>query len=299
MGDVLVQDLSGIWIPLVTPFSGDAVDLPALRRLVAQLACAGIAGFVVCGSTGEAALLSNAEQRDVLQAVLDVLARLPVHLPVLMGVAGSAPKPVRDELLRWAEWPVAGFLVPPPLYVKPPQSGVLDFFTTLADASPKPLVLYDIPSRTGTRIARATSLALAAHPRVIGIKDCGGDFADTQALIDDGRLQVLAGDDADIFATLCAGGRGAIAASAHVRPALFVRLCDEVRRGDLPAARSTWRALSPWIEAAFCEPNPAPVKAALALAGVLNHELRAPMAPVSAASEARIAEIVAALPTEG
>lgn len=295
MGDVLVEDLSGIWIPLVTPFSGDVVDLPALRRLVAHLAPSGIAGYVVCGSTGEAALLSDDEQRDVLQAVLDV----QTGLPVLMGVAGSAPKPVRDELLRWAEWPVAGFLVPPPLYVKPPQSGVIDFFTTLADASPKPVVLYDIPSRTGTRIARETSLALAAHPRVIGIKDCGGDFADTQALIDDGRLQVLAGDDANIFGTLCAGGRGAIAASAHVRPELFVRLCDEVQRGDLPAARATWRALSPWIEAAFCEPNPAPAKAALALQGLLDDTLRPPMAPVSAASRARIAEVLATLQAAG
>ncbi|MEF7616127.1 4-hydroxy-tetrahydrodipicolinate synthase [Aquincola sp. MAHUQ-54] len=295
MGDVLVQDLSGIWIPLVTPFSGDAVDLPALRRLVAHLAAGGIAGFVVCGSTGEAALLSDAEQREVLQAVLDV----QTGLPVLMGVAGSAPKPVRDELLRWAEWPVAGFLVPPPLYVKPPQSGVVDFFATLADASPKPIVLYDIPSRTGTRIARETSLALAAHPRVIGIKDCGGDFTDTQALIDDGRLQVLAGDDANLFATLCAGGHGAIAASAHVRPDLFVRLCQEVQRGDLPAARVTWRGLSPWIDAAFCEPNPAPAKAALALAGLLNDELRAPMASVSPPTKAGIADIVTALQKAG
>lgn len=284
-------DLSGLWIPLVTPFDGGRVDLPALRRLVAALADGGIAGYVVCGSTGEAALLSDAEQREVLQAVLAE----QTGLPVLMGVAGSAPAAVRDELLQWAECGVQGFLVPPPLYVKPPQAGVIDFFSTLADASPLPLVLYDIPSRTGTRIQRGTALALAAHERIVGLKDCGGCLADTQALIDDGRLQVLAGDDVNIFATLCMGGAGSISASAHVHPALFVRLRQQVLAGDLPAARATWQALRPWVDAAFAEPNPAPAKAALAAQGLLKNELRAPMRPVSSGLLEHIEGLVADL----
>lgn len=284
-------DLSGVCIPLVTPFDGGRVDLPALRRLVATLAPSGIAGYVVCGSTGEAALLSPAEQREVLQAVLAERA----GLPVLMGVAGSAPAAVRDELLQWAECGVQGFLVPPPLYVKPPQAGVIDFFGTLADASPLPLVLYDIPSRTGTRIQRETALALAAHERIVGIKDCGGCMEDTQALIDDGRLQVLAGDDINIFHTLCLGGAGSISASAHLHPQLFVRLRERLLAGDLPAARSLWQALRPWIDAAFAEPNPGPAKAALAAQGLLKNELRAPMQPVSAALQARIEAMVKAL----
>lgn len=284
-------DLSGLWIPLVTPFDGGRVDLPALRRLVAALRPSGIAGYVVCGSTGEAALLSDDEQRQVLQAVLAERG----GLPVLMGVAGSAPAAVRDELLQWAEFEVQGFLVPPPLYVKPPQAGVIDFFGTLADASPLPLVLYDIPSRTGTRIQRDTALALAAHERIVGLKDCGGCMADTQALIEDGRLQVLAGDDINIFATLCLGGAGSISASAHLHPQLFVRLRERVRAGDLPAARRLWQALLPWIDAAFAEPNPAPAKAALAAQGLLKNELRAPMQPVSAALQGRIEGIVTEL----
>ncbi|WP_157039784.1 4-hydroxy-tetrahydrodipicolinate synthase [Aquincola tertiaricarbonis] len=284
-------DLSGVWIPLVTPFDGGRVDLPALRRLVATLATGGIAGYVVCGSTGEAALLSEAEQRQVLQAVMAERA----GLPVLMGVAGSAPAAVRDELLQWAECGVQGFLVPPPLYVKPPQAGVIDFFSMLADASPLPVVLYDIPSRTGTRIQRETALALAAHERITGLKDCGGCAADTQALIDDGRLQVLAGDDVNIFATLCAGGAGSISASAHLHPRLFVRLREQLLAGDLPAARRLWQALLPWIDAAFAEPNPAPAKAALAAQGLLKNELRAPMRPVSAALQQRIEGLVADL----
>lgn len=284
-------DLSGVWIPLVTPFDGGRVDLPALRRLVATLAPSGIAGYVVCGSTGEAALLSPAEQREVLQAVLAE----PAGLPVLMGVAGSAPAAVRDELLQWAECGVQGFLVPPPLYVKPPQAGVIDFFGTLADASPLPLVLYDIPSRTGTRIQRETALALAAHERIVGIKDCGGCLEDTQALIDDGRLQVLAGDDINIFHTLCLGGAGSISGSAHLHPQLFVRLRERLLAGDLHAARSLWQALRPWIDAAFAEPNPGPAKAALAAQGLLKNELRAPMQPVSPALQARIEAMVKAL----
>lgn len=283
-------DLSGLWLPLVTPFDGGRLDLAALTRLVERLAADGATGFVACGSTGEAALLDDGERAAVLRTVRAAAA----GRPVLMGLGGSAAGPVRDELLRSAD-DADGFLVPPPLYVRPPQSGVRDFFVTLADASPKPVVLYDIPSRTGTRIARETCLALAAHPRIVGIKDCGGVWADTEALIDDGRLQLLAGDDANIFATLARGGRGAIAASAHVGTPLFVRLIAHVAAGELAAARALWRTLSPWIAAAFAEPNPAPVKAALALRGELRNELRAPMAPASAALNAQLEGLLSRL----
>lgn len=283
-------DLSGLWLPLVTPFDGGRLDLAALARLVERLSHDGATGFVACGSTGEAALLDDDERLAVLRTV----RRAAAGRPVLMGLGGSAAGPVCDELLRSAEW-ADGFLIPPPLYVRPPQRGVQDFFATLADASPKPVVLYDIPARTGTRIARETALALAAHPRIVGLKDCGGVWADTEALIDDGRLQLLAGDDANIFATLARGGAGAIAASAHVGTPRFVRLIAHVAAGELAPARALWRTLSPWIAAAFDEPNPAPVKAALALRGALKDELRAPMAPAGAALRARIEALLPSL----
>jgi 4-hydroxy-tetrahydrodipicolinate synthase len=287
----VVFDFSGIWVPLVTPFAQGAIDHGALRGLVERLEAAGVAGVVVCGSTGEAALLSEREQR----AVLDTVLAARHALPVLMGLGGVAPLALRDELLRWAERPLQGFLVAPPAYVRPSQAGVIDYFHTLADASPLPLVLYDIPARTGTRIERATALVLAAHPRIAAIKDCGGSEADTQALIDDGRLQVLAGDDARIFDTLCHGGHGAIAASAHLRPDLFVRLHRRLRAGELLPARALWSALRPWIELAFADPNPAVIKAALASLGHLADEVRAPMTLARAPTRERLAAVLHAL----
>ena len=131
-------------------------------------------------------------------------------------------------------------------------------------------------------------LALAAHPRIEAIKDCGGNTAKTQALIADGRLQVLTGEDAQIFHTLALGGAGAISACAHWQTPRFVELMALLRLGDLPAARHLWQALQPWVEACFAEPNPAPLKAMLAHAGWMRSELRAPMMPASEALQDRL-----------
>ena len=281
-----MQDFAGIWVPLVTPFNQGAVDHAALRRLVRSLAEAGVTGFVVCGSTGEAAALDDAEQHDVLRTVLDVADKRRV----IMGLSGVTATSVCARLARCAELPLAGFLIPPPYYVRPSQQGIAEFFTALADVAPAPIVLYDIPARTGVRIATATMLALAEHPRIVAVKDCGADPDHTQAIIDDGRLQLLAGDDHRMFTTLCQGGVGAIAASAHLRPELFVALHDRVRRGDLDAARRLWRALWPLTRVLFDEPSPGPVKAALADRLGLCNELRAPMTRVTADGAQRVSQ---------
>ena len=187
--------------------------------------------------------------------------------------------------------PIAGLLVPAPYYVRPAQDGIRDHFRRLADASAVPLVLYDIPYRTGVTIALDTLLALAAHPNIVAIKDCAGSVDTTLALIRDGRLQVLAGNDIEIFGTLCAGGAGAIAASAHLRPGAFVRLAIALSEGRLAAARTVWQALVPLITALTSEPNPAPVKAALARLGLLHDGLRPPMTAATAALRERLASL--------
>jgi 4-hydroxy-tetrahydrodipicolinate synthase len=234
---------------------------------------AGVAGFVVCGSTGEAAALNEAEQLAVLRSVLDASG----GLPVIMGVSGVTPDALSSRIAQLHELPLAAFLVPPPYYVRPSQQGIADFYTAIADASAHPIVLYDIPVRTGVRIETATMLALASHPRIVAVKDCAGDLDHTQALIDDARLQVLAGDDHRMFVTLCQGGVGAVAASAHLRPELFVALQRHVAQGELRAARALWQVLWPLTKALFDEPSPGPVKAALAQRLNLSGELRVPM----------------------
>ncbi len=273
-------DFSGLWIPLITPFHEGAVDHAALGRLTARLAASGIRGFVVCGSTGEAAALSKDEQL----ACLHTVAAHARGLPLVMGVSGNHLPDTLDWVQRLAAPDVpalAGLLVSAPHYIRPAQDGVRAWFTTLADASAVPLIVYDIPYRTGAVIARETLLALAAHPNIRTVKDCGGDAGKTLALIRDGRLQVLAGEDAQIFATVAQGGAGAIAASAHLHTQRFVELLEALAASDLARARRAWLPLPPLIEALFAEPNPGPLKAVLAAQGWCSPELRAPMSRAS------------------
>ena len=279
---------SGLWIPLVTPFQDDgAVDHPALAALTARLRAEGVAGFVACGSTGEAAALDKDEQVAVLETVLEAAQ----GLPVAMGLSGYHLGQVLAFVRALARYSLAGLLVPAPHYIRPSQQGLVQWFTAIADASSAPLIVYDIPYRTGATLAAETLLALAEHPRIQAVKDCGGDAAKTQALIADGRLAVLAGEDAQMFATLALGGTGAIAASAHWQAPRFMELLALLRAGDLPAARRVWQALQPWIAACFAEPNPAPLKALLAREGGMRNVLRAPMTAASPAMEARLAEL--------
>lgn len=286
-----MQDFAGVWVPLVTPFNCGAVDHDDLRRLVRSLSITGIAGVVVCGSTGEAAALDDAEQTDVLRTVRGAAPALRV----VMGVSDVTPGAVAARLTRLGEFELAGVLVPPPSYVRPSQQGIADFFATVADAAPCPLMLYDIPARTGVRIETATMLALAAHPNIRAVKDCSADADHAQAVINDGRLQLVGGDDHRMFTTLCQGGVGVIAASAHLRPELFVALHRALQHSDLHTARHLWRGLWPLTQALFVEPNPGPIKAALAGRHGLRDELRAPMTRATPDTAHRVAEILARL----
>ncbi|CAB3713899.1 4-hydroxy-tetrahydrodipicolinate synthase [Achromobacter kerstersii] len=281
----------GVWVPLVTPFSGGAVDGGALRRLVRHYAAAGVDGLVVCGSTGEAASLDDAEQLAVLDAVLTEAGRLPV----IMGLAGNHQGHVLQRLSAFATRPLAGILAPAPYYVRAGQEGAAAYFRCLADASRFPLVLYDIPYRTGTTLETSTLLSLAAHPNIAAIKDCGGSLEKTLALIADGQMNVLAGEDLQSLSVLCLGGTGMIAAAAHIRPDLFVAMHQAVRAQQLDLARRLFQALVPVIRLAFEEPNPGPLKAQLGRQGLLSEELRMPMPVASAALAARLDAAVAGL----
>ena len=282
----------GIWVALVTPFHHGTVDHPALHRLVRHLAGQGVAGLVACGSTGEAAMLDEAEQAAVLATTLDAAG----GRPVLMGLAGVQPQQVaaRARALAARAAP-AGWLLTAPAYVRPSQAGIVDFFHTVAEATPLPLVAYDIPARTGVRIQPVTLLALADHPRIRAVKDCSTDREAAETVLADGRLAWLAGNDDELFDQLARGAAGAILATANLCTTQFVALHRLLRDQRLAEARALWRRLRPLAAAAFAEPNPAPLKAALARQGWLADELRAPMRPAAAATaDALLAAVAAA-----
>ena len=279
-------DLAGLWVPLVTPFDADdAVDHDALAGLTRRLAAAGVTGTVVCGSTGEAAALDEDEQL----AVLATVAAAAPELPRVMGLSGYHLGQTLGWVRRLADHGLHGLLVPAPSYIRPSQQGLVGWFSAIADASGVPLIVYDIPYRTGATLSLDTLRTLAAHPKIQALKDCGGDMAKTRTLIADGALQVLAGEDAQIFSTVAEGGAGAIAASTHVETEKFVQLLRLLGEGRLAEARPMWQALQPLIALLFAEPNPAPLKAWLTEAGVIGDgHLRAPMTPVSDALRERL-----------
>lgn len=280
-----VPDFSGLWIPLVTPFLADGrLDLACLKRLTRRLADQGIAGVVVCGSTGEAAALDEDEQLAVLHTVRETVPQLPC----IMGLGGDQLRHVLQRLERLDGLSLHGVLVAAPAYIRPAQDGLLQWFTRIADASAHPLLIYDIPYRTGSTLQLATLRQLAAHPRIAAIKDCAGDPAKLQALLADGQLQVLSGEDLQIFTTVAAGGAGAIAASAHLHTARFAAVIRLLREGRLDAAREQWLRLPALIEGLFAHPNPAAIKALLARQGELQEVLRAPMTRAPAALVERL-----------
>ncbi|WP_292931257.1 4-hydroxy-tetrahydrodipicolinate synthase [Noviherbaspirillum sp.] len=280
-----MTSFTGIWVPLVTPFRGNAVDYAALQALASRLVEAGVSGLVVCGSTGEAAALGEGEQLEALDAVLDTVPQCPV----VMGLAGNNMAHVLARMQQIQRRSIAGLLAPPPYYIRPSQAGLVDYFRALADASSAPVILYNIPYRTGVAIEPSTFRTIAQHERIVAVKDCGGDQSLTMRLIGDSQLQVLAGEDHLLLSTLCLGGSGAITASAHIRPDLFVRIAQLVRNEALSEAREIFYRLLPLIRLLFREPNPGPLKAALSMMGDMQDMLRAPMHSVSAETKEQLA----------
>ena len=232
------------------------------------------------------------DERDAVLATV----KSATTLPIMMGAAATTTKDVLRRIYAAMPHAPQTFLVPAPAYLKPSQQALLAFFRTIADDSPVPLVLYDVPSRSGVRIELDTLLELAAHPRIVALKDCGGRVDQTEALIADGRLQVLCGNDEEWYSSRALGCDGAIAASAHIRTDLFVAFDTAIARGELIHARALWRMLKPLAKGMFDEPSPAPVKALLADAGECANELRQPMTPASATLTERLRRIVDALP---
>lgn len=292
-----IPPFEGIWIPVVTPFRNGIVDLDAAQRLAVDFADSGMHGLVVCGTTGEAAALDEDEQTAMLCAVHEAVGS---RCPVVMGIGGSDTRAVVAKVARCNQYKAAGYLISAPSYVRPSQQGILLHFQAISAATDPPIILYNIPARTGVNIEQATIMALSVNPNFVAIKRCGGNLSKMTDIINNTLLRVLCGDDALIFATLCLGGHGAISAAAHIRPDLYVQIFDLVRAGKIEQARAVFNALLPLIRLLFTEPNPGPVKAALALQRRIREELRLPMTPISQIGKEKLAstlEQVMALPT--
>jgi 4-hydroxy-tetrahydrodipicolinate synthase len=282
-----MSNLRGIWVALVTPFRSGQVDFDALQGLAKKLLNEGVRGLVVCGTTGEAAAMSKDEQLEALDAVLEVAQ--PGQ--VIMGLSGNNLQEVLALQQNIQRRDIAGVLVPAPYYIRPSQQGIESYFQAVADTSSVPVVVYDIPYRTGVRIERETLRRIVRHSNIAAVKDCAGDIETTMALINDGHAQVLTGEDIQIFTNL------ALEVPAPSRHQLTSMLnstfnwCATWTKATLVQLAQCSRLL-PWIQSAFAEPNPAVVKAALSVQGLIANELREPMQPCSALAMERLRSVL-------
>jgi 4-hydroxy-tetrahydrodipicolinate synthase len=277
----------GVLTALVTPFRHGAVDERALQELVELQIAAGVDGLVPCGSTGEAATLSHAEHRRVIEVVV---AAARGRVKVLAGTGSNATREAIELTRHAKEAGADGALLISPYYNKPTPDGIVQHYAAIARETAFPLVVYNIPGRTASNLTPATFTRLAEIEQVVGVKESSGDLHQVAKVIaatpDD--FLVLSGDDWAALPILALGGQGAISTASNLAPSEVVELVRAFRAGDLARARDTHYRLLPLFDVLFCETNPIPLKAALALRGAILDELRLPLTPLSEAHRERL-----------
>ncbi len=264
----------GSIVALITPFRNGRIDAAALRALVEKQVSGGTSALVACGTTGEAPTLSEAEHAEVIELVVAASAgRLPV-------IAGTGTYDTAETIRRTKAAAAAGCraaMIVTPYYNKPTPRGLKAHFLAVADASPVPLIVYNIPGRTGTRIPPSLIVELARHPRIAALKDATGSPSDCMDVAELSPITILAGDDALTLPWMALGAKGIVSVAGNVVPEEIAALVQEAARGDFAAARKRHYRLLPLFRALFIESNPVPVKAALALEGIGNGEVRLPL----------------------
>ena len=269
----------GVATALITPTNENGVDYPALKKLIEWQIDEGINALVICGTTGENSTLSDAEHREVLRFSLEVAAG---RVPMIAGT-GSNDTSYAIDMTRYAcEIGYDAMLVVTPYYNKTTQKGLVAMFTAIADASTKPIILYNVPSRTGVSIEPATYAVLAQHPRICAIKEANGNISkivETAALVGD-KLDIYSGNDDQIVPIMACGGKGVISVLSNVAPKATVELCQKFFDGDVAGAMELQKQYLPLTNALFCEVNPIPVKAAMAAMGFCENYLRLPLVPM-------------------
>jgi 4-hydroxy-tetrahydrodipicolinate synthase len=292
----LQHQLRGLWLPLVTPFRDGALDAPSLRRLVRHYASGPVDGLILAATSGEGLTLSTAELERLVMLLRTELDDMRRHLPLCLGLSGASTRKLQDALDETAAWPIDGYLIASPYYVRPSQRGLLQHFTALADHSAWPIVLYNIPYRSAVGLDNDTLLALAEHPNIAGLKDCGADRAQSIELLrhKPAGFRVLTGEDTQYHDALSDGADGAILLSAHFETEMFAAVQHHHRAGRREAAAACWQRVSELTQLLFAEPSPAPAKYWLARTGLIaSAEVRLPMVEVSAELAARLDQEIA------
>ena len=277
---------------LVTPLNENGIDYVQLKKLIDWQIEQGIDALVIAGTTGEGSTLTDAEHRELFR---EAIKMIDGRVPAIAGT-GSNDTAYAIELTKYAcELGYDAMLVVTPYYNKATQNGLIKMFTAIADASTKPLILYNVPSRTGVDIAPSTYAALADHPMIGAIKEASGNLskvAETAHLVGD-KLDIYSGNDDQIIPILSLGGAGVISVLSNPMPKETSRMCHDFFEGNIEAARKAQLDLIPLINALFSEVNPIPAKAAMAAMGFCEDYLRLPLTSMEEGHKAKLLALMA------
>jgi 4-hydroxy-tetrahydrodipicolinate synthase len=279
---------TGLWIPLVTPFRDGIVDQESLRRLVRHYAATTVSGIIIGATTGEGLFLDD----DELELISTIAAEeIRGRMPLFMGIAGAGTQRVVDSIHRSQAYHIGGYLVAAPYYVRPSQQGLKAHFEHVAAATDRPIIVYNIPYRTGINVSNDTVLALTTLPNVVGIKDCCANHDQSFDLITrrPAHFSVLTGEDGHYLNALSHGANGAILASAHIQTSGFIEIAEHLANGHQSKALECWRPLAALVKLLFAEPNPGPIKYCLSRQGLIDSpEVRLPLTEISDSLKSRL-----------
>jgi 4-hydroxy-tetrahydrodipicolinate synthase len=277
-------DITGCGTALVTPFRDGKVDYDALAALVDRQVAAGIHFLVPLGTTAETPCLSDEEKVEILKVCR---AHAP-KLTLLVGAGTNSLTGTLHNINLLAPYGADAFLIVAPYYNKPTQNGLYEYFMAVADLSPKPIVLYNVPGRTGVNISDATTLKIAEQPKVAAIKEASSNYAQISRILTSAPegFQVFSGNDDETLSLMATGASGVISVVSNIVPDKMAALCNAVMAGDYTTARQLYRTLLPLCKNCFVESNPIPVKEALAQMGLIRNELRLPLTPATEATAA-------------
>jgi 4-hydroxy-tetrahydrodipicolinate synthase len=288
-----LNKLIGCGTAIITPFRRDeSLDEVALQRFIEFQISGGVDFLVACGTTGESVTMSEDEQARAVELTIETVAG---RIPVVAGAGGYNTREVIEKIRRYEAMGADAILSVTPYYNKPTQEGLYQHYRVIAEATKLPIILYNVPGRTGCNMEPATVARLAEIKNIVGTKEASGNIsqiAEIASLVDE-TFKIFAGDDSVVLPVAALGGVGVVSVASNLLPRLVSDLCHASIEGRLDEARKLNRQLTPIFKAMFIESNPVPVKTALALTGMIEEVYRLPMAPMSKANRVKLEQVLA------
>lgn len=292
------MQLTGVWLPIITPFKNNKIDYKSYKRLIEHYSNKGISGFVPLGTTGEVPTLSDYEFEEMIEKTMEYNKN---RLPVYVGIGGNYTAQVIKKVKIAEYYDIQGILSVCPYYNKPNQEGIYSHFKAIAEETPLDIVIYNIPYRTGVNVENETIYRMAELKNIVGVKDCCGDIKQSMELMmhPPKDFSILTGEDILFYLSLTLGAQGGILASAHLYTEQFVDVYHKVKANDTQGAIEVWKQLHDIIPLLFKEPNPAPLKYYLHEIGMIDsEEVRLPLTPISSELRQKMNQCIPGLSRE-